>query len=350
MLPASVQKQVDATEEILKQVYGKEDPENPANEPATPAENEDPNSAQPAENPAEEPAKEPAKEPVNEDPAEHKFKVLQGKYDKEVPRLHRQLRDATTVNGQLNNRVADLEAEVKRLNEAPTPAPANPLSQDEIDQFGPDLIDIIRRVAQAETGVVLDDKLKPVRETVKQVQEKVAHDDEDEVESTRRQMLIDLASAVPDWETQNEDEKFLTWLDETDPMSGKQRMENLAEAYKKCDAETVINIFKGFQKENAIVNPEDEPSDETPEETPAPDEQTPEQPLEDLVAPGTPKTGSTGAQNESGKRVWTQAEIKEFYAYKNEFIKKNAEAELPEKVVLLERDIFAAQSEGRIKP
>jgi len=110
----------------------------------------------------------------------------------------------------------------------------------------------------------------------------------------------------------------------------------------------MIELFTGFQKENAVVNPEDEPSDETPEETPK--EEKPEQPLEELVAPGTPKTGSAGAQNESGKKVWTQKEIREFYAYKNEFIKKNPERELPEDVILKERDIFAAQHENRIRP
>lgn len=338
VLPKSVQKQVDAAESIFKELYeGEESPETPAESPETPvvdSENAEPTTPTP---------------PQDEEPFEHKFKVLQGKYDKEVPRLHRQLRDAQRTNGRLNDRLQSLEAEVKRLNEAPTPPPADPLSQDEIDQFGPDLIDIIRRVAKQETGVSLDAQLKPIKESMKHVKETVAHDDEGVAESDRRQMLADLGEAVPDWEKQNEDEKFLAWLDEEDLISGRIRMEMLAEAYQKADALRLIAIFKGFQKENVVVNPEDEPSDETPEKTPAEKSKSPEQPLEDLVAPGTPKTGSTGAQNESGKKVWTQKEITEFYAYKNEFIKKNPEAELPEKVILLERDLFKAQSEGRIK-
>ena len=335
VLPKAVREQAEQADEIIKAVYAPE--EKPEDAPA-----EDPKPDAPAEDPKPD-------VPASEGEFEHKFKVLQGKYNKEVPRLHKQLRDSQQTSKRLQDEASRLRDEVKRLNEAPAPKQENPLSQDEIDQFGPDLIDIIRRVAKAETGVELDKQLKPVRETVKQVKESVAHEDEDGVESDRRQMLADLADAVPEWETQNEDPEFLKWLDGEDPITGRVRMAELADAYRSCDAESVIDIFKGFQKENAVVNPEDEPSDETPEDE-TPTEENPEQPLEDLVAPGTPKTGSAGAQNESGKKVWTQREIQEFYAYKNEFIKKNPERELPEDVTLSERDIFKAQHEGRIKP
>jgi len=349
VLPKAVRDQISKADEIYKSVY-EEAPENPkpeessdtitekpANEPAS-------ESAEPAadpENKRPEPAPEPANEPAQEDTFEQKYRVLKGKYDKEVPRLHRHVRDLNQENSRLNDRLGRLEGEIQRLNE--TPEKKEPaLSQEEIEQFGPDLIDIIRRVAKEETGVVLDKNLKQVPE------KKVDDPDTGVSESARRQMLIDLAKEVPDWETQNEDDDFLAWLDKTDPMSGRVRMEMLAEAYQKADGERLIAIFTGFQKENAVVNPEDEPSDETPDDE-TPSEENPEQPLEDLVAPGTPKTGSAGAQNESGKKIWNQTEIEEFYAYKNEFIKKNPEKDLPDKVVALERDLFKAQSEGRIR-
>ena len=328
VLPEAVVKQVEAADNLFKELYAEE------------PEGKEPETKEPE---AKEPDPAPEKKP-EEDSFEHKFSVLKGKYDKEVPRLHRQLRDSENDKKRMADRLSQLEAEVRRLNEVPPKAPEPPLSQQEIDEFGPDLIDIIRRVAKAETGVVLDEQLKPVKESLKQKNETVAKDDTDVSESDRRQMLTDLADAIPDWEKQNEDPKFLDWLDLEDPYTGKARTELLADAYMKADAPRLIAIFKGFQKENAVVTPDDEPSDETPAE-----EEKSEQPLEDLVAPGTPKTGSAGAQNESGKRIWTQKDITEFYAYKNEFIKKTPEKELPEKVILLEKDLFNAQAEGRIK-
>ena len=361
VLPKAVRDQIAQADKIYEEVYPTEGPKNPNDPPQGSPSGEEPNDPlndPPAEPPSGEPSAEEPNDPPNDPPAEppsgenweHKFKVLQGKYDKEVPRLHRQFRTAKSQNQQLLDRVSQLEQTVKQLKETPPPAaePDNPLTQEEITQFGPDLIDIIRRVAKAETGVALDEQLRPIKQTVEQVQEAVANPAESGTVSAE-QVLADLAEAVPEWEKQNVDPQFLNWLDEKDPYSGKARTELIADAWTAGDSERVISLFKGFQKENAVVDPSNKPSNETPANDLLAEDPNPEQPLDELVAPGTPKTGSAGAQNESGKRIWTQKEIRQFYSYKNEFIKKNPEKELPEKVVLQERDIFAAQSEGRIR-
>jgi hypothetical protein len=338
VLPEAVRKQTEAADELLKTLYG-EDKEEQPEQPEAEAKPE----------PEPEPEPEPKPEPKPEADPDHRYKVLKGKYDKEVPRLHRQLREAQQTNNQLFDRINKLEIQLQNMKTEKPKQPEVPeLSQDEIDQFGPDLIDIIRRVAKQETGVVLDSKLKPVTESVKQVQETVAHEKETVAQSARRQLLEALDEQVPNWKEQNVDDDFLAWLDEEDAYAGVPRGELLAAAYEKNDAPRVIKFFKGFQKENAVVTPTDEPSNETPE-TSDEEEKKPEQPLDELVAPGTPKTGSAGAQKESGKKIWTTPEIQKFYAYKNEFIKANPEKDLPDNVVLIERDIFAAQVEGRIR-
>lgn len=326
VLPKAVREQTEAADALLKEMYGKEE--------------EQPENPEPEEAKAEEPTPEPTPEPEED----HKYKVLKGKYDKEVPRLHRQLRDAQHANQQMMDRINKLEQQIQEKAKPKEP-PAPALTQEEIDTFGPDLIDIIRRVAKQETGVVLDETLRPVKDSVKQVQETVATEKQNMAKSAREKLIDALDQKVPEWKKLNTDDDFLNWLDEEDPYAGRVRAELLTEAYENNDAPRVIKFFTGFQKENAVVTPTDEPSDETPEET-----ESPEQPLDELVAPGTPKTGSAGAQKESGKKMWTNAEIQQFYAYKNEFIKKNPEKDLPEQVIAVEKDIFAAQSEGRLKP
>lgn len=355
-LPKAVQEQISKADELYKSLYeqSEESAEESAKEPA------DEQPTKPAEQEPEqkvEPVKEPAKEPAKDSGFEHKFNVLKGKYDKEVPRLHRQLRDAERRNSELSEQITALRATVEGLKTAaaePEPQPS-PITDEERDQFGPDLIDLIQRVVHSETGVILDKSLKPVKQQMEQVNEKVAKTNESVALSAREQMLKDLTDAVPNWRKQNEDEGFLEWLDETDPYSGKQRAELLAEAYNANNTDRVVALFKGFQKENAVVTPSDQQPQTPAEEQPAKDEkgkqEGQEQPdgLSELVAPGTPKTGSAGAQNESGKKIWTQREIQEFYAYKNEFIKRNPERELPENIVRLERDLFDANKEGRIR-
>jgi hypothetical protein len=104
--------------------------------------------------------------------------------------------------------------------------------------------------------------------------------------------------------------------------------------------EVVIAIFKGFQTENAVVTPEGEA---TP--TPEPGAE-PQLALDELVAPGTPKTGTASAPNESGKRVWSRKMISDFYNAKNEVHRKGQK--LSDEFVALEKDLFAAQKEGRV--
>jgi hypothetical protein len=64
-----------------------------------------------------------------------------------------------------------------------------------------------------------------------------------------------------------------------------------------------------------------------------------------MAAPGVPKSGTAGAQDGAGKRVWTRAEIAQFYRDKSagRFAKREAHAKK------LEEDIFAAQREGRVR-
>jgi hypothetical protein len=190
VLPKAVRDQMAAADAIYDEVYKTEEP-------------------------APEPEPEPKPEPTPELDEDHKYKVLKGKYDKEVPRLHRQLREAQQYSQQLLDRMNKLEIQLQNMKTQPKPkepeAPA--LTQDEIDTFGPDLIDIIRRVAKQETGVVLDQSLRPVKESVKQVQETVAQEKQTMAKSAREKLIEALDEKVPEWKTLNTDEDFLNWLE-----------------------------------------------------------------------------------------------------------------------------------------
>ena len=357
VLPAAVRKQVEQADAIIAQMKAEQSGEDPtpapeetsATEPATEAPPVTESPTETAPQPDPEPAKKAATEtpPPADDALQHKYSVLKGKYDKEVPRLHRQLRNASEENASLRQQVTNLETTIAAMQaREPEPQPAPALSQEEVDQFGPDLIDIIRRVAVQETGVVLDKRLKPVEQGVEQVRGEVAHQQQNVAKSAREQMVQDLAEAVPNWASQNEDPAFLSWLGETDPYSGQLREALLADAYRSNDAPRLIALFQGFQQENVVVTDQREPAPST-EETPPPEATTGG--LEELVAPGTPKTGTTDARDEGGKMIWTQRDIQQFTAEKNEFVKKYPERDLPDRLNQLERDLFAAQTEGRIK-
>jgi hypothetical protein len=64
-----------------------------------------------------------------------------------------------------------------------------------------------------------------------------------------------------------------------------------------------------------------------------------------MVAPGTQNAGTVGAQDGSGKRVWSRAEITKFYSD----VQAGKYKANPERRKALEADIFAAQREKRIR-
>lgn len=340
-LPKAVQSQVDKANEIIAEIQ--KQGENPELDPI-----EDGVKEQGAEPKAEEkPEPKPEAKPAEDDFA-HKYQVLQGKYNAEVPRLKRQLDAAEQSNMELKQRLGNVEtmlATMQAVKQDPKPAaPELPnISDDERAQFGDDLIDLIERVSKRATLPEIQQAKKTLNERVQQVDQSVASTKETMAESQRRQVFMDLDKAVPDWRNQNEDPAFLNWLDERDGFSGQPRGKLLTDAMNHFDSERVIRFFKSFRSENAGAT-----SQPAPEAAPAKAEsQEPQAKLDDFVAPGTPKTGTPSAPDESGGRIYTRQDIAAFYAAKNEFVKKGKP--IPKKLKEAEEDIFRAQNEGRIR-
>lgn len=358
-LPKAVQAQIDKGNEIVDAIYPKNEDGTPmnaeqiaardaaaaeagANPPADPPADPPAANDPPADPPA---ANDPPADPKEKDP-NHKYKVLQGKYNAEVPRLQSTVRDLTEQNNELRQRVNNTESLLASMNavaptQDPVPAPAATappgITDEERAQFGPDLIDVIERAAAAKILPQVDAQIAPVRTAQDAAAQTASQAQHDVAVSEREKTLAALEKAVPNWIQQNEDEGFLQWLNENDAYAGVPRGRLLTDAFQANDANRVIALFKGFQTENAVVTPSD----------PTPPVVEPQVQLEDLTAPGTPKTGSTSAPDESGKRQWSRNDISAFYAKKNEFVKKGQP--IPDELKALERDLIAAQREGRIR-
>ena len=355
-LPKPVQAQIAKAKEIADKIYPKDGDGNPISPekaaelaaagevvtPPAPTTEDVENTPAPAAKDAENtPA--PAADPVEKDP-DHKYKVLQGKYNAEVPRLQAQLRESNELVSELRQRVNNTESLLATMSAVDKATPAAPaaaapsgITEEERAQFGPDLIDVIERVASAKLLPEFDSRVAPLKTTVEQASQKASHAEQSMAVSKREKTLAALEAAVPNWEQQNEDQGFLNWLNEKDAYAGLPRGQLLTDAFRANDANRVIAFFKGFQTENAVVTPS----------APTPPVVEPQVKLEDLTAPGTPKTGSTSAPNESGKRQWSRNDISAFYAKKNEFVTKGIP--VPDEYQKLERDLIAAQREGRIR-
>jgi len=337
-LPTAVQKQVDEADRLIADL----------NKPAEPA-------AEPAPNPpapvsaVTPPVTPPAADPVvDKEGWQHQYNVLQGKYNAEVPRLTRKtqqqeqmLRDLTTRLDNTQTLLASLNpGQTAKMSAAPASPPQRLVKDEEVQAFGPDLIDVMRRISKEENAAK-DQEIADLRQQLVGLGKTVETSSQVAARTAEERVIAMLDEQVPDWRVQNEDAGYLNWLEEHDIFGGNVRGVLLSQAFRAHDASRVVAFFKGYLNENALLAAPPTPAPETP---------TPEAlALEGLVAPGDPKSGPNGGAPEgnAGKRIWNQSDAQQLYAQINEFTKKGKPA--PKELQSLEVDLIKAQREGRLQ-
>lgn len=238
-----------------------------------------------------------------DDSYEHRFKVLQGKYNSEVPRLSQENKELKASLKSLQDQMDELKAK-----------PAEPLvKQEEIDEYGEGLIDVARRIAQEELAKK-DAKIKRLEDKLDALEGTTTKTVEKDFYST-------LSARVPEWEKINADKSFHKWLDEIDELTGFRRQDLLSQAEQARDAERVIKFFKAFEKTSKKQVADTNLA------------------LESQVSPTANRTTNAPA----AKKIWTRQEISEFY-------RRVRAGQVSDKdVVAIEADIHAATIENRIR-
>lgn len=241
----------------------------------------------------------------DEDTWEHRYKVLSGKYGKEVPRYAAELREKEA-------KLAAYEAELKKLKEAPAKKKESLVKPEEVEQYGEEFLDVVKRAAR-EIVAEKDDEIEMLRSELNVIKE-----------NTSKSIEVDfygqLADKVNDWVAINEDPNFHRWLAEPDELTGIERQQLLQDAEQKRDAKRAINFFNAWKKQATQRVADSNRS------------------LESQVVPAS----ASGDSPPESKRMWRRSEIDQFYAAVRQGRISDAEASR------LEADIDAAMHEGRI--
>lgn len=263
------------------------------------------NPQPPAES-IETPAPQPPSDstPPQEESWEHRFKVLQGKYNAEVPRFAHENKD-------LKSRLQSLEDQLEEMKNAKPPELL--VKPEEIEQYGEGLIDVARRVAREELASkdAMIAKLRSEIDSVKSVQSHVVQDS----------FFRSLTEMVPDWEALNADTNFLNWLDEVDDLTGETRQALLGRAEQSRDPVRAAKFFNTYKKMSQTWAAKSAAS------------------LEQQIVPSTNQAPSTP----QAKKIWTRAEITNFYDRVRRGSISDADA------IAIEADIASASVEGRIR-
>lgn len=325
-VPKQVQKQTEAVQALYKDLNEEDSAPSPKGEVALV---QGVNSQTDADGIAPQPEPVEQGEGGQDDDYEQKWKTLQGMYNADTARL-------STQNQELSGRLQQMEELISTMQAtpAPTPEPEQPkslLTEDEVEEYG-ESIDIMRKVSQEIAGGYqrqIDSLQNTVQALQGQIVPRVEQIANQQTQSIEQNFWSALSDAVPNWREINDSSEFQTWLLEIDPLTNMTRQTYLDGAQRDMDAQRVANFFTSWVQANGTGPAQPSRSASNSE-------------LAKQVAPGKGRTSATPHGNT--KRTYTPDDLTTFYRDVREGKFKGNEEERDK----IERDIFAAQQEGRI--
>ena len=236
------------------------------------------------------------------------------------------------------NRVSQLEqllAGMQQPKTEPVPKAEAPklITDADVEEYG-DSIEVMRRVSKEETSAA-EQKLKQLEKQIEALQTNVLPRVEqvaaNQVKTSEQAFWSELSTTVPDWRDMNDNQDFQNWLLEIDPLTGISRQTYLEDAQRNLDVGRVTNFFNAWKgnngsESNAQPNRKAQSSNE----------------LKKQVSPGKGK--SSGKPQSNSNKTYSPDDIKSFFDDVRKGNYRNKEEERDR----IERDIFAAQREGRI--
>lgn len=314
------------------------DPAEPVTEPAPapkrgpgrPRKPVAPEQAPEAAAPPAQPDIQAAAPPAQADPNwEHRYHSMKGRHDALIQ-----------GQGSMQEQMAQMGDELMRMQNllqqrsgqpAPQQRPAKKLvTDDDVKTYGPELIDLARRAAQE----ALEPELEAGAAEIRSLKQTLSINAQRGVQAT-------LDRDVPDWREINLDPRFKQWLRLPNIYSGRIRHQMLSDAYRAANAPLVVQLFNDFiGDEEATGNYAPAPIAEQP--SPAPRKAA--VPLAVLAAPGRARPAGGDTAVPADKPHFTRLQIKRFYETVRSGGFSGREVEKDRQ----EREIFAAQNEGRV--
>lgn len=333
-VPEQIRKQTEAVKELYDQMNNEADEANGVADDGVESKKADELDTVDAELPSSDEQHEGGKK--SGDTFEQKYRTLQGMYNAEVPRLRQQLKQA-------EDRVQGLEKLLATMQSMPMQA--NPdtmtqaqyeklLSEQDVADYG-ESIDVMRKVSREEYLPFIQ-KIAELEGTIKNLQTSVVPQVNNlatqQAQSREQAFWSQLSSSVPNWQQINNDADFQTWLLEQDPLTGVTRQSALEQAQRSLDVGRVVRFFEVWSNLNGGGNVAQNTRNGSVNAE-----------LQRQIAPGKGRSSKapTGAEG----KIYSPDDIKSFFddVRKGKFRGREAERDR------IERDIFAAQRDGRIQ-
>jgi len=314
---AGIPKQVEEAATMAEDLFAGMNPDEETAEDTQAAEEES-ETEETAEDQEPEEEEEETSEDDNDEEEEdfrQKYSTLQSKYDKEVPRLHKELRE-------LKQSILERLGEKKEPDTVePTTEAVNEKLVKFREEYGDDLYDYLKEFLKEEGKTLLGSQMKPVEEKLDKVEEA-------QVVSARKAFNEVLDQQVKgNWREpwENEDPAFLEFLQQPGPMGLMTYGEMMTMANQSWNAEAMAEIFNTFLGAT---------------EAPTPGKKASTKQRDAAIAPSRSTRATSPKADE--KTTWTQESIKQFEIddRRGKYSSEESQA--------LWNDLLAAAAEGRI--
>ena len=278
---------------------------------------------------------------------EHKYKVLQGKYNKELPRERdsRKAAEERAVgieyeNSQLRNQITNLTARLEKLEKGGDPKKVedstsgkgvtdtlNELETDpEIQFVKNEFPDVWKGFKKALTKTY-DKFIEGTAGKISKVEEKIKANEETTAKTAWMGFNKHLDDNVEGWRVVNKDPEFHKWLDQEESYSGVPKKILIKQAIDEMDAPRVARFFVDFAKSKAVPKKEETVIDETKNAQGKIKDGT------DVMPPKGQKTPLPTRPVDTKSEIITQEFIANFYDKKRRgyYLGRESEADVEEK-------------------
>ena len=336
-IPDAVKKRVAAVEALYSQSNGSNgsDGQQPSGAPEAPSnvpQEEAPTPQTSTQSPPTPTSAEPS--PADSPPADDaswklRYERMHGRYNASQKTIGEMQEQMT----QLGNELLHLQRTPPQARSTPQPTPQVPdyLTQEDVSNYGNELVDFAQRAAIHAVAP----QLSKLEQQNAELQQRLARE-------ARRSLDQAVAIAVPDYQTIDRDPRWHRWLLGVDVLSGRVRQTLLNEAISSAAAPRVISFFRGFLNEEAATGH----NGLAPNSHQAAPPREAAVDLASLAAPGRVRPATGGdAGLPPEKPIYTRAQVKQLY----EQHRKGAYAGREADWARLEADMFAAQREGRYR-
>ena len=285
VLPKAIQAQLDAADALQAQMTAPAPIEGTPEPVVTPVE--------PAPQPVEPAVQQPqAVQPQDAgEPWEQRFKVMEGKYRAEVPRLVEQ-------NRELSDR---LEQAINALNQANAPKPQDApklVTDADVEEYGAELVDMVRRVSQEQFNKLstvfaaeLDKRFGAVAQRVENTEQQV-------VKSAKDKFWDAVLKDHPDFDAVNNDARWVEFLGTLVPDTDFTRRAIAEDAVTRLNAPSLCKQLAAFKTALGLTTAPAPAAPAAP--TPPAAKAKP-----NLSAHVAPDSNRSSAPTEPTARIWT---------------------------------------------